>query len=270
MRFNFTSIISIFGFAFLYIPIIILIVFSFNSSNLITVWKDFSFTWYEKLWQDKEIIAAFFTSFKIASLAATGAVIIGTLAGVALQRISNFKARSIFSIILPIPLVVPEVVIGFAISLVFLTFNKMIGFPAKFGLETVVLAHMVIGVTYVALMTQAKLAELDPAYEEAALDLGASPIKVFFLITMPLIAPALVSGWLLCFTISLDDLIIASFTAGSGVVTLPMLIYSRIRFGISPVINALATVIVMMVLFITILVLCINLTKKTNYFEKRS
>ncbi len=269
MRFNFTNIMNIFGFSFLYIPIIILIVFSFNSSNLITVWEDFSFIWYKKLWQDKEIISAFFTSIKIASLAATGAVIIGTLAGVALQRISNFKGKSIFSIILPIPLVVPEVVIGFAISLVFLTLTKLIGFPTRFGLETVVIAHMVIGVTYVALMTQAKLAELDPSFEEAALDLGASPIKVFFLITMPLIAPALISGWLLCFTISLDDLIIASFTAGSGVITLPMLIYSRIRFGISPVINALATVIVMMVLLITILVLCVNLTKKTNYFEKR-
>ncbi len=270
MRFNFSNIMSMFGFAFLYLPILILIIFSFNSSSLITVWKDFSFIWYEKLWQDKEIIAALFTSFKIASLAATGAVIIGTLAGVALQRIGRFKGKSIFSLLLPIPLVVPEVVIGFAISLVFLSFNRIIGFPAKLGIETVVIAHMVIGVTYVALMTQAKLAELDPSYEEAALDLGATPIKVLFLITLPLIAPALVSGWLLCFTISLDDLIIASFTAGSGVITLPMLIYSRIRFGISPIINALATVIVVMVLLITILVLCINLTKKTNYFEKRS
>ena len=269
MRFNFTVLATIFGFLFLYIPIIILIIFSFNSSSLITVWQDFSFTWYEKLWQDEEIIAAFFTSFKIASLAATGAVIIGTLAGLALQRISAFKARSIFSILLPIPLVVPEVVAGFAISLVFLCFNKIIGIPHRFGLETVVIAHMVIGITYVALMVQAKLAELDPSFEEAALDLGATPIKVFFLITVPLIIPALVSGWLLCFTISLDDLIIASFTAGSGVTTLPMLIYSRIRFGISPVINALATIIILMVLIFTILALSINLTKKTDYTTRK-
>ena len=269
MRFNFTSIVTIFGFLFLYIPILILIIFSFNSSSLITVWQDFSFIWYEKLWQDDEIISAFFTSFKVASLSATGAVIIGTLAGLALQRISAFRGKSIFSILLPIPLIVPEIVAGFSISLVFLCLNKIIGVPTKFGIETVVIAHMVIGVTYVALMVQAKLAELDPAFEEAALDLGATPIKVFFLVTMPLIAPALISGWLLCFTISLDDLIIASFTAGSGVTTLPMLIYSRIRFGIGPVINALATVIIVVVLLLTILVLSINLTKKKSYLTNR-
>lgn len=265
MRFNFSTITALLGFLFLYIPIIILVVFSFNSSSLVNVWSGFSLNWYEKLWQDEEIIGAFFTSVKIASLSATGAVIIGTLAGIALQRISFFKAKSIFSIILPIPLVVPEVVAGFAISLIFLSLNKLIGIPHRFGFETVVVAHMVIGVTYVALMVQAKLAELDPSFEEAALDLGATPFKVFFLITVPLIIPALISGWLLCFTISLDDLIIASFTAGSGVTTLPMLIYSRIRFGISPVINALATIIILMVLLITILAISINFTKKSNH-----
>lgn len=265
---RFTSLASIFGFAFLYVPIIILIVYSFNSSNLITVWQEFSFTWYQQLWRDKEIIAAFFTSLQIASLSATGSVLIGTLAGVALQRIGPFKGKSLFATLIPVPLVMPEVALGFAISLVFLALNKVIGFPHKLGAQTVIIGHMVIGVTYVALMVQSKLAEIDPAYEEAALDLGATPLKVFFLITVPLIAPALLSGWLLCFTISLDDLIIASFTAGPGVSTLPMLIYSRIRFGISPVINALATMIVMAVLLITILVLCINLTKKTSYFKK--
>ena len=270
MRFNFSNITAIFGFLFLYIPIVILVIFSFNSSSLITVWQGFSFTWYEQLWQDKEIISAFFTSFEIASLSATGAVIIGTLAGLALQRISAFRGRSIFSILLPIPLVVPEVVAGFSISLVFITLNKMIGIPHQFGLGTVVIAHMVIGIAYVALMVQAKLAELDPAFEEAALDLGATPIKVFFLVTMPLIAPALISSWLLCFTISLDDLIIASFTAGSDVTTLPMLIYSRIRFGVSPVINALATIVIIAVLLLTILALFINLTKKSNYISKKN
>ncbi len=264
MRLNFTSLTTIFGFLFLYIPILILIIFSFNSSSIITIWQEFSFVWYKKLWQDEEIITAFFTSFKIASLAATGAVIIGTLAGLTLQRVSAFRGKSIFSILLPIPLVVPEVVAGFAISLVFLSLNKVVGIPHRFGLETVVMAHMVIGVTYVALMVQAKLAELDPSFEEAALDLGATPIKVFFLITMPLITPALISGWLLCFTISLDDLIIASFTAGTGVTTLPMLIYSRIRFGISPVINALATIIILMVLLFTIIALSINFAKKSS------
>ncbi len=264
MRLNFSTIMALLGYLFLYIPIIILVVFSFNSSSLVNVWSGFSLNWYEKLWQDEEIIGAFFTSIKIASLSATGAVIMGTLAGIALQRISFFKAKSIFSIILPVPLVVPEVVAGFAISLIFLALNKLIGIPHRFGFETVVVAHMVIGVTYVALMVQAKLAELDPSFEEAALDLGATPFKVFFLITVPLIIPALISGWLLCFTISLDDLIIASFTAGSGVNTLPMLIYSRIRFGISPVINALATIIILMVLLFTILALSINFTKKSD------
>lgn len=264
MRFKFSNLVAVFGFLFLYIPIIILIIFSFNSSSLITVWKDFSFTWYEQLWQDKEIISAFFTSFKVASLSATGAVIIGTLAGLALQRVSAFRGKSIFSILLPIPLVVPEVVAGFSISLVFIALNKMIGIPHQFGLGTVVIAHMVIGIAYVALMVQAKLSELDPAFEEAALDLGATPIKVFFLITMPLIAPALISSWLLCFTISLDDLIIASFTIGPDITTLPMLIYSRIRFGINPVINALATIVIVIVLLLTILALFISLTKESN------
>jgi putrescine transport system permease protein len=265
MRFSFVNIVGILGFAFLYIPIIILIIFSFNSSTIIAVWQGFSFTWYERLWQDEEIIAAFFTSFKIASLSATGAVIMGTLAGIALQRIGAFRGKSIFSILLPIPLVVPEVVAGFSISLVFLSLNKLIGLPERFGLDTVIIAHMVIGVTYVALLVQAKLSELDPSFEEAALDLGATPVKVFFLITMPLIVPALVSGWLLCFTISLDDLIVASFTAGPGVTTLPMLIYSRIRFGISPVINALATIIVVIVFCLTMLSLFLNLVKKKGY-----
>jgi putrescine transport system permease protein len=269
MRFNFTSLVTIFAFAFLYLPIVILVIFSFNSSSMISVWQGFSTVWYKTLWQDEEIISACFTSFKVASLSATGAVIIGTLAGLALQRVNSFKGRSFFSMLLPIPLVIPEVVIGFAISLVFLSLNKVIGVPARFGLETVVIAHMVIGVAYVALMVQAKLAELDPAFEEAALDLGATPIKVFFSITVPLIAPALLSGWLLCFTISLDDLIIASFTSGSGVTTLPMLIYSRIRFGISPVINALATIIIGVVLLLTVMVLCISFTKNTSYFKKR-
>ena len=265
---RFTNFVTSIGFAFLYVPIIILIVFSFNSSSLITVWQKFSFKWYEKLLQDQEIIAAFFTSLKVAAFSATGALIIGTICALALQRISYFKGKSIFSILIPVPLVVPEVALGFAISLIFITLNKLIGFPKKFGMETVVLAHMVIGVTYVALMAQSKLAELEPAYEEAALDLGATPLKVFFLITLPLIAPALFSGWLLCFTISLDDLIIASFTAGPGVTTLPMLIYSRIRFGISPVINSLATMVVLVVMLLTILVLCVSFTKKNNYFKK--
>lgn len=261
MQNNYIRILSFIGFAFLYIPIITIIVFSFNSSNVISTWDGFSLTWYKKLWQDKEIIKAFFTSFKVASIAATGSVIIGTLAALALQRISHFKGKSVFSIILPIPLIVPEIVTGFSISLIFLTLNKLIDIPSKFGLETVVIAHMVIGVTYVALMVQAKLTELDPSYEEAALDLGATPIKVFFLITAPLIAPALISGWLLCFTISLDDLIIASFTSGPGVTTLPMLIYSRVRFGVSPVINSLATIIISIVLLITIMILVTSLRK---------
>ncbi len=264
MKFSFTKITSLLGFTFLYIPIIVIIIFSFNSSSIINVWQGFSLQWYEKLWQDEEIISAFLTSFKVASLSATGAIIIGTLAGLALQRISYFRGRSIFSILLPIPLVVPEIVMGFSISLIFLSLNKLIGIPERLGTETVVIAHMVIGITYVALMVQAKLAELDPAYEEAALDLGATPIKVFFLITAPLIAPALISGWLLCFTISLDDLIIASFTSGPGMTTLPMLIYSRIRFGISPVINALATLIIAMVFLVTIIVLYLSNLKKFN------
>jgi putrescine transport system permease protein len=264
MGFNFTSIIAFIGFAFLYIPIIVIIIFSFNSSALITVWQEFSTIWYKNLLQDQEIVSAFFTSLKIATFSATGSVIIGTLIALSLQRISKFKGRSILSILLPIPLIIPEVVAGFAISLIFITLNKLLNVPKKFGFETIVIAHMVIGVTYVALIVQARLVDLDPAFEEAALDLGGTPIKVFLLITLPLIAYSIFSGWLLCFTISLDDLIIASFNSGSGINTLPMLLYSRIRFGISPSINALATIIIGVVFLITIVVLSVNFNKKSK------
>lgn len=255
-------ILAFLGFIFLYIPIISLIIFSFNSSNIITNWADFSFIWYEKLFQDQEIISSLWVSIKIAAFSATGSALIGCLMGLALQRVGIFRGKSIIAALLPIPLVVPEVITGFTVSLVFISFNKWFGIPEKFGYQTVILAHMVIGVTYIALMVQAKLADLDSSLEEAALNLGAKPFTVMRLITFPLIAPALFSGWLLSFTISLDDLIIASFTSGAGVVTLPMLIFSRIRFGISPVLNAMASIIIAFVFVVTFIGFLVNLRKK--------
>ncbi len=237
----------VFGFAFLYIPILSLIVYSFNRSRLVTVWAGFSTEWYGRLFQNEQILEAAWLSLKIAAINATGSVILGTLAGLALARFGQFRGRTILSSMTTAPLVMPEVITGLSLLLLFVAMEQLFGWPAGRGVTTITIAHMTFTMAYVTVIVQSRLATMDDSLEEAAMDLGARPAKVFFLITLPIIAPALISGWLLAFTISLDDLVIASFVAGPGSSTLPMVIFSKVRLGVSPDINALATIMVLLV-----------------------
>jgi putrescine transport system permease protein len=236
------------GFAFLYVPILSLIVYSFNKSRLVTVWAGFSTQWYGRLFENRQIMEAAWLSLKIAAMNATGAVILGTLAGLALARFGKFKGRMLFSAMTTAPLVMPEVITGLSLLLLFIAMEALFEWPAGRGVTTVTIAHMTLTMAYVTVIVQSRLSTLDDSLEEAAMDLGARPAKIFFLITLPIIAPALISGWLLAFTISLDDLVIASFVSGPGSSTLPMVIFSKVRLGVSPDINALASI---MVLFVT-------------------
>jgi putrescine transport system permease protein len=237
----------VFGFAFLYVPILSLIVYSFNKSRLVTVWAGFSTEWYGRLFENEQILGAAWLSLKIASINATGAVILGTLAGLALARFGQFRGRTILSSMTTAPLVMPEVITGLSLLLLFVAMEQLFGWPAGRGVTTITIAHMTFTMAYVTVIVQSRLATMDDSLEEAAMDLGARPAKVFFLITLPIIAPALISGWLLAFTISLDDLVIASFVAGPGSSTLPMVIFSKVRLGVSPDINALASIMVLLV-----------------------
>lgn len=237
----------VFGFAFLYIPILSLIVYSFNKSRLVTVWGGFSTEWYGKLFQNTQILDAAWLSLKIAAVNATGAVILGTLAGLALARFGKFRGRTLFTGMTTAPLVMPEVITGLSLLLLFVAMEQIFGWPGGRGVTTITIAHMTLTMAYVTVIVQSRLASLDDSLEEAAMDLGARPAKIFFLITLPIIAPALISGWLLAFTISLDDLVIASFVSGPGSSTLPMVIFSKVRLGVSPDINALASIMVLLV-----------------------
>ncbi len=232
------------SYGFLYLPIFTLIIFSFNASRQITVWQGFSLQWYETLLQDTVLIRSAWNSLQIATCAATLAVILGTLAATALVRFGRFRGRSFFGILATAPLVMPEVITGLSLLLLFVGLEQTVGWPKGRGLVTIIIAHTTLCMAYVTILVRGRLAEMDLSLEEAALDLGAHPLKVFTAITLPLISPALISGWLLAFALSLDDLVLASFVAGPGSSTLPMVIFSSIRFGISPKINALATLII--------------------------
>jgi len=234
------------GYAFLYAPIASLVVYSFNASPLVTVWAGFSTRWYGALFANERILDAAWLSLRIAAVTATLAVVLGTLAAVALARLRPFRGRAGLALLVTAPLVMPEVIIGLSMLLLFVALDHAIGWPQR-GSTTIVIAHVTFAMAYVTVVVQAKLADVDPALEEAAMDLGATPIKVFFAVTLPLIAPALLAGWLLAFTLSLDDLVIASFVSGPGATTLPMVVYSSVRLGLSPEINALATLIVVAV-----------------------
>lgn len=236
-----------FGFAFLYAPIALLIIFSFNESRLVTVWSGFSVRWYGELLHNQQMLQAAWLSFRIATLNATLAVVLGTMAGVILARYRRMRGFGLFSILIAAPLVMPEVILGLSLLLLFITMEDWIGWPAGRGESTIVIAHVTFTMAYVAVVVQAKLAAFDESLEDAAMDLGAKPLTVFTAITLPLIAPALIAGWLLAFTLSFDDLVIASFVAGPGSSTLPMVVYSSVRLGVSPQINALATIIVLSV-----------------------
>jgi len=235
------------GFAFLYIPVASLVIYSFNKSKLVTVWGGFSTKWYGELLHNQQILGAAWLSLKVATASATLAVVLGTLAGLVLARFGPFKGRTLLSGLTTAPLVMPEVITGLSLLLLFVTMEQVIGWPAGRGMTTIVIAHVTLTMAYVTVIVQSRLAQMDDSLEEAAMDLGAKPAKVFFLITLPIIFPALMSGWLLAFTLSLDDLVITSFVAGPGSTTLPMVIFSKVRLGVSPDINALATILVSVV-----------------------
>lgn len=240
----FLPIAAVLGFAFLYAPIISLVVFSFNESRLVTVWSGFSTKWYGELLADPQMLDAAWLSLQIAAISATIALVLGTLCAVALVRFKRFRGRTALAGMVSAPLVMPDVITGLSLLLLFVSMEALFGWPAGRGMLTIILAHATFCMAYVTVVVQSRLSDLDLSLEEAAMDLGASPVRVFFDITLPIIAPALVSGWLLGFTLSLDDLVIASFVSGPGSSTLPMVIFSKVRLGVSPDVNALATIII--------------------------
>ncbi|OJB99276.1 putrescine ABC transporter permease PotI [Yersinia ruckeri] len=235
------------GFTFLYAPMLMLVIYSFNSNKLVTVWGGWSIRWYIELFHDSTMLSAVGLSLTIAAASATMAVILGTIAAVVMVRFGRFRGSTGFAFMLTAPLVMPDVITGLSLLLLFVALGHAIGWPAERGMLTIWLAHVTFCTAYVTVVIGSRLRELDRSIEEAAMDLGATPLKVFFVITVPMIAPALISGWLLAFTLSLDDLVIASFVAGPGATTLPMLVFSSVRMGVNPEINALATLILLMV-----------------------
>jgi len=235
-RFNMASLAL--GFAFLYLPIVILVIYSFNASRLVTVWGGWSLKWYREFFNDSAMIEAAWMSLRVGATSATIATILGTLAAVALSRGENFRGRTLFSGMLYAPLVMPEVITGLSLLLLFVALN------AERGFWTVTIAHTTLTMCFVAVVVQSRLGSLDKSLEEAAMDLGCAPARAFLMVTLPLIIPAIVAGWMLAFTLSLDDLVIASFTTGPGSSTLPIRIYSEVRLGVKPEINAICTLVI--------------------------
>ncbi len=236
-----------FGFAFLYIPILSMIVFSFNSSRLATVWGGFSTKWYASLFSNQKVIDALLLSLKIALVSSTIATILGTMAGIALARFTKFRGRVVFSGLVTAPLIMPEVITGISSLIFFIMLADWVGWPGARGFTTITLAHITFSMVFVSTIVNARMVQSDRAIEEAAMDLGSKPWQVLFDITLPVISPAILSGWLLAFTISLDDVVITSFTTGPGSTTLPLLIWSKVKLGVTPDINALATLMVLTV-----------------------
>ena len=237
----------VFGFAFFYVPILSMIVYSFNESRLATVWGGFSTKWYVSLFSNRQVGAALLLSLQIALISATIATILGTMAGIALARFTRFRGRTLFSGMVTAPLVMPEVITGISMLMLFLLMADWIGWPGQRGFTTVTLAHITFSMVFVTTVVQARMLQSDRAIEEAAMDLGSRPWQVMWDITLPTIFPAILSGWLLAFTISLDDVVITSFTTGPGNTTLPLLIWSKVKLGVTPDINALATLTVLFV-----------------------
>lgn len=243
-KFTFSNIMLIFGLVFLYIPLIILIVFSFSNSEIINLWGGFTFNWYHEVINDEDIINATFTSLKIAMITSVVATILGTIVAYAMTRFTFFRTRSFLYGLVATPLVLPDIILGVALLLMFSTLQQLIGWPAERGTTTVVIAHVTMCTAYVTIVMQSRIASVDISLEEAALDLGAGPIKTFFAITLPQLIPALITSALLTFTLSIDDLVVTEFVAGSDNPTLPMYIYSTVKNGPTPEINALATIMI--------------------------
>ncbi len=234
------------GYAFLYLPILALVVFSFNDSPLPNVWRGFTLKWYAALPDDREMLAGLWLSLRIAFFTACGAVVLGTLAAVALVKYRRFSGRTVFSGMVSAPLVMPEVVVGLSLLLMLVSIQRAIGFPDR-GMLTIWLGHLLLGMAYATVVVQARLQDLNPQLEEAAMDLGARPWQVFTLVTLPMITQSLASAWLLTFTISLDDVVLSAFLSGPGATTMPLVIFSRARLGLNPSVNAVATLIVLVV-----------------------
>ncbi|WP_317056090.1 MULTISPECIES: ABC transporter permease subunit [Roseovarius] len=247
-RSRFLTVMVSLGLAFFYIPLLLLVIYSFNHSKLVPVWGGWSTRWYKVLFfESPEVWSAVALSLKIAFVNATFATMLGTLAALAMVRFGRFKGRTLFGGMLVAPLVMPEVITGLSLLVFFISLQELIGWPAERGFTTITIAHITFSMAFVAVTVQARLTGMGQDLEEAAADLGAKPFKVLTAITIPRLTPALVSGWLLAFTLSLDDLVIASFVTGPGANTLPILIFSRIRLGLRPDINALATIIILVV-----------------------
>jgi len=234
------------GFLFLYLPIVALVVFSFNDSAVPNVWRGFTFKWYVALASDVELQAGLWLSLKIAFMTACGSVVLGTMAAFALVKYKRFFGRTWFSGMVNAPLVMPEVVVGLSLLLMLVSVQRALGFPER-GMMTIWLGHLLLGMAYAAVIVQARLSDLNPQLEEAAMDLGARPHQVFWLVTLPLIGQSLVSAWLLTFTLSLDDVVLSAFLSGPGSTTMPLVIFSRARLGLNPSVNAVATLIIVVV-----------------------
>ena len=236
-----------FGYTYLYLPILVVIFYSFNDSRLVSVWGGFSLRWYSELFRNDQIIDAALLSLRIALISATLATLLGTMAALALSRMGRFRGRLVFTGMIAAPLVMPEIITGLSMLLLFVSMQNLIGWPTSRGATTITIAHITFSMAYVAVIVQSRLSAMDAALEEAAMDLGGTPFWVTMDITLPIIAPAMLSGWLLAFTLSLDDLVITSFVSGPGASTLPMVIFSKVKLGVTPDINALATIIILMV-----------------------
>lgn len=234
------------GFGFLYVPILVLMFYSFNENKLATVWSGFSLKWYGKLLENDQMLGAAWISIKIAFFTATAAVILGTLAALVMTRMRRFPGKTLFGALITAPLVMPEVILGLSILMMFMSLGSLIGLAPR-GILSIWIAHVTFTLAFVTVVLSSRMAELDKSLEEAAMDLGANRVKVFFLITLPIIAPAIVSGWLLAFTLSLDDVVVASFVSGPSSTTLPMVVFSSARRGLNPQVNALATIMIVVV-----------------------
>ncbi|CAD5366104.1 putrescine transporter subunit: membrane component of ABC superfamily [Rubrivivax sp. A210] len=234
------------GYVFLYVPIVALVIYSFNDSPIPNVWRGFTLKWYAALMHDEELLAGLALSLKIAFLTACGSVVLGTFAAFALVKYRRFWGRTVFSGMVNAPLVMPEVVVGLSLLLMLVSVQRAIGFPER-GLLTIWFGHLLLGMAYATVVVQARLQDLNPQLEEAAMDLGARPHQVFWLVTLPMIAQSLVSAWLLTFTLSLDDVVLSAFLSGPGSTTMPLVIFSRARLGLNPSVNAVATLIIVIV-----------------------
>jgi putrescine transport system permease protein len=250
-RFGFAKLMLWLGLLFIYLPMVIMVIYSFNASKLVTVWGGWSLKWYFGLLDNKQLIGSVLRSLEIALYTAVAAVALGTVAAFVLTRIPHFRGRTLFGGLVTAPLVMPEVITGLSLLLLFVAMGQLVGWPAERGMVTIWIAHTTFCTAYVAIVVSARLRELDLSIEEAAMDLGAKPWKVFFLITIPMIAPSLAAGGMMSFALSLDDLVLASFVSGPGATTLPMEVFSAVRLGVKPEINAVASLILLSVSLFT-------------------